>query len=86
LGSITADLLLTDPFPPSSKTVPQNNLTPFICRDGCKHYDGVKDATDGICKEFCCHGHSYLIEETRSCDNFEDNNPVGVDEDGILRL
>jgi hypothetical protein len=28
-------------------------ITPFICRKGCKHYDGVKDVNDGEFKEFC---------------------------------
>jgi hypothetical protein len=76
-------------IPPSQpkKTVHKSNLTPLICRDGCKHYDGVKDAMDGIFKEFCCYERSYLIEETRSCDHFEDKDPVYDDEeDGILKF
>ena len=68
------------------KTVHKSNLTPFICRDGCKHYDGVTDARDGIFKEFCCYGRSYVIKETRPCDHFEDKNPVYDYEDGILRF
>jgi hypothetical protein len=80
------DLILTDPFIQPKKTLPASNLTPFICREGCKHYDGVTDATDGIFKEFCCYGRSYLIKETRSCNHFEDKNPVCNDEDGILRF
>jgi len=42
--------------------------------------------TDGIFKEFCCYGRSYLIEGSRSCKHFEDKNPVYDDEDGILRF
>jgi len=64
----------------------ENNLTPFICRSGCKHYDGATDANDRIFKEFCCYGRSYRIEGSRPCDHFEDKNPVCYDEDGILRL
>jgi hypothetical protein len=88
LSSITktTNPSFTDPFFQPKKTVNTSTPTPFICREGCKHYDGVKDATDGIFKEFCCHGRSYLIEETRSCDHFEDKNPVYDEEDGILRF
>ena len=57
-----------------------------MCKEGCKHYDGVTDAMDGIFKEFCCYGRSYLIKETRSCDHFIDTNPVYDEEDGILRF
>ena len=65
-SSITeaADLVLTDSFFPLQNTVPTSHLTPFICKNGCKHYDGVKDAKDGMFKEFCCYGRSYLIKET----------------------
>jgi hypothetical protein len=80
------DLLLTDPFFQPKKSVHKSNLTPFICREGCKHYDGVKDASDGIFKEFCCYGRSCKIKESSSCDHFEDKNPVWDEEDGILRL
>ena len=80
------DLILTDSFFPLQDTVPKNNLTPFICREGCKHYDGVTDAMDGIFKEFCCYGRSCLIKGSRSCDHFEDKNIVYDDEDGILRF
>jgi len=76
----------TDPFFQPKKNVHKSNLTPFICREGCKHYDGVTDARDAIFKEFCCYGRSYLIKGTRSCDHFEDKNPVYDDEDGILRF
>jgi len=74
-----------DPFIQPKKNVPTSNLTLFICRAGCKHYDSVTDATDGIFKEFCCYGRSYLIKESRPCDHFEDKNPV-CDGDGILRF
>ena len=65
------DTIITDPFIQPQKTVPTSNLTPDICRAGCKHYDGVTDATDGIFKEFCCYGHSYLIEGSRSYNHFD---------------
>jgi hypothetical protein len=78
--------LFSDPSFQLQNTPPENHLTPFICKAGCKHYDGVKDATSGIFKEFCCYGRSYLIEETRSCDHFEDKNTAYDDEDGILRF
>jgi hypothetical protein len=80
------NLILTDSFFPLQNTVPKSDLTPFICREGCKHYDSVTDATTGIFKEFCCYGRSYLIKESRSCDHFEDKNPVFNDDDGILRF
>jgi hypothetical protein len=44
------------------------------------------DATEGIFKEFCCYGRSYLTEGSRSCNHFEDTNPVNDEEDGILRF
>ena len=78
--------LFSDPSFPLQNIHPEDNLTPFICRDGCKHYDGVIDARDGIFKEFCCYGRSYLIKESSSCDHFEDTNPVYDDDDGILRF
>jgi hypothetical protein len=86
-SSITeaCDLILTDSFFPLQNTVPESNLTPFICREGCKHYDSVTDARDGIFKEFCCYGRSYLIKDSSSCAPFEDKNPV-YDDDGIFRF
>ena len=68
------------------KTVHESNLTPFICRDGCKHYDGVEDAKYGIVKEFCCYGRSCLIRESSSYSHSEDKNPVYDEDDGILRF
>lgn len=68
------------------KTVPESDLTPFICRAACKHYDGVKDARDGISKEFCWYGRSHLVGGSLPCEHFEDGNPVYDDEDSILRL
>jgi hypothetical protein len=59
---------------------------PSICGEGCKHYDGVTDAMDGIFKEFCCYGRSYLIKESISCNHFEDKNALYDEEDGILRF
>jgi hypothetical protein len=82
----TWNLILADSFIQPNNTVPESNLTPFICRSGCKHYDAVKDVNDGIFKEFCCYGRSYRIQDSRSCDQFEDKNPVYDDEDGMLRL
>ena len=49
-------------------------------------FAGVTDARDGIFKEFCCYGRSYLIKETRPCDHFEDKNPVYDEDAGILRF
>jgi hypothetical protein len=80
------DLLLTDPFFQAMKNVHTSDLTPFICMAGCKHYDSVTDATDGIFKEFCCYGRSFRIKDSRSFSHFEDKSPVYDDEDGILRL
>jgi hypothetical protein len=80
------DLLLTDDFAQPKTSAPESKLTPFICRRGCKHYDSVTDATDGIFKEYCCYGRSYLIKESSSCNHFEDKNPVCDDDDGILRF
>ena len=87
-SSITkaTDPLLPYPFYQPKKTVHKSNLTPFICRDGCKYYFGVTDARDGIFKEFCCRGRSYLIKESSSCNHFEDKNPLHDYEDGILRF
>jgi hypothetical protein len=82
----TYELILTDPFFPLQNTVPEDDLTPFICRGGCKHYDGIKDARDGIFKEFCCYERSCLIKGSRSCYYFEGKNPVYDDDDGILRF
>jgi hypothetical protein len=79
-------MTLTDELVPPKKTVPASNLTPFIYRAGCKHYDGVIDVNDGIFKEYCCYERSYLIKESSSCNHFEDKNPVCDDEDGILRF
>jgi hypothetical protein len=31
----------------------KNNRTPHLCRNACKHYDGVNDVKDGQFKEFC---------------------------------
>jgi hypothetical protein len=31
----------------------KKDITPFICRKGCKYYDGIKDVNDGEFKEFC---------------------------------
>jgi len=75
-----------DPFSQPKNNVHKSYLTPFICREGCKHYDSVTDATDGIFKEFCCYGRSVRIKESRSCNHFEDKNPVYDEEDGILRF
>jgi hypothetical protein len=49
-SSITqaTNLIFTDPFFQLKKIVPKSNLTPLICRGGCKHYDGVADVNDGI--------------------------------------
>ena len=80
------DLLLADTFVQPKNAAPESNLTPFICRRGCKHYDGVTDVNDGLFKEYCCYGRSPLIKESSSCNNFEDKNPVYDDEDGILRF
>ncbi len=87
-SSITkdTDLLLPDPFYQPKKTVHTSNLTPFICREGYKHYDGLTDVNDGIFKELCCYGRSYPIKESRPCNHFEDKNPVYDYEDGILRF
>lgn len=60
----------------AEETVPESDLTPFMCRAGCKHYDGVKNVGDGSLKEFCWYGRSHLIEGARPCDHFEDGNPV----------
>ena len=76
--------MFTDTFSQPKKTVRTRNLSPFICREGYKHYDGVTDASDGIFKEFCCYGRTYLIRETRSCYHFEEKNPAYNDEAGIL--
>jgi hypothetical protein len=72
------DLILTD--------LSENNLTPLICRSGCKHYDGVTDVNNGLFKELCCYGRSYRLEESGPCDHFEDNNSLYDEEDGILRF
>lgn len=85
-SSMATDLLLHYPFYQPKKSVHTSNLTPFICRDGCKHYDGVKDEKGDIFTEFCCYGRSYLIKESSSRNHFEDKNPVYDDEDGILRF
>jgi hypothetical protein len=80
------DLILSDSFFPLQNTVPTSNLTPLICRDGCKHYDSITDATDGIFKEFCCYGRSFRLEGSHTCDHYEDGDPVYGEEDGILRF
>jgi hypothetical protein len=87
LASLTArSAFSTDPFFPIQKTLPVGEFRPFICREGCKHYDGVTDARDGIFKEFCCYGRSYLIKGSSSCDHFEEKDTVHDDQDGILRF
>jgi hypothetical protein len=78
--------VLIDPFFTIQKTVHKSNITPFICREGCKHYDGVTDVNDGNFKEFCCYGRRCRIEGSRSCNHFEDKNQVYDEEDGILRF
>jgi hypothetical protein len=57
---------------------------PYICRNGCKHYDGVKDVNDGQFKEYCCHNGCRSIKMSGKCTDFEDENPVC--DDGILKF
>jgi hypothetical protein len=49
------------------------------------HYGGVR-CKNGIFKEYCCCGHSYLIQGSHPCHDFEDGTPVNDEEDGILRF
>jgi hypothetical protein len=73
-----------NPYEHILNNISKHTLTPFICRSGCKHYDGVTDVNDGMFKEFCCYRRSYRLEESHPCSHFENKNSVGDDEDGIL--
>jgi len=69
----------TKPEDPSAK------LTPFICRRGCKYYDGVQDVNDGEFKEFCCRGpKSVSITKNQVCNDFESGDPSLPD--GVLAI
>ena len=46
------------------------NKTPHACRNGCKHYDGVKDVNDGLFKEYCTITCK-TIDEGYLCQRFE---------------
>jgi hypothetical protein len=55
---------------------PKQSLTPYICRQGCKHYDGVQDVNDGTFKEYCCKGaKSVSITKNQVCNDFESGDP-----------
>jgi len=49
------------------------DLTPYICRQGCKHYDSTVDVNDGQFKEFCWNSGGKRIVEGYRCKKFAKN-------------
>jgi hypothetical protein len=49
------------------------DLTPYICRQGCKHYDSTVDVNDHQFKEFCWNSGGKRIVEGYRCKKFAKN-------------
>jgi len=59
------------------------NTTPYMCRKGCKYYDGIKDVNDGEFKEYC-DMTGRRIDDGSSCAMVE---PKGIKlPDGLLAI
>ena len=58
-------------------------LTPHICREGCKHYDPVKDMKNEEIKEFCWfESKGVRISGDGRCNNFQSR--VSAAPEGVL--
>jgi hypothetical protein len=55
----------------------RKSVTPYICQEGCKHYDPVQNVKKGILEKFCwAREHSCLIKKGVNCEKFESKYPV----------
>ena len=55
----------------------RKTITPYICQEGCKHYDPVQNPKKNELEEFCWAGnHSHFIKKGVICHKFESKYPV----------
>lgn len=62
----------------------KNNRTPHLCRNECRHYQGLSDFRDGRFREFCWEDGCQKIYEGYYCGNYERKKPKSPE--GILEI